>query len=140
MEPADYILGLSHVGIVTEDLDAHVARLGAIFAVPVGEVTRVENSNARFAFFSVGGTPYEVIEPVSDKSRSTLLKTNVGVNHVCYEVTDIESAVAAMRGKGVRLGHVTPDGIVDSPHFRMAYFNADDCAGVLLEFKEFLQS
>ena len=47
-------------------------------------------------------------------------------------------AVKAMAARGVRLGHVTPHGIVDAPGFRMAYFNPDDCAGVLVEFKEFL--
>ena len=28
----------------------------------------------RFAFFTIGGTPYEVIQPVSEQSRATLLK------------------------------------------------------------------
>jgi hypothetical protein len=53
-------------------------------------------------------------------------------------VTDIEIAVKAMAARGVRLGHVTPHGIVDAPGFRMAYFNPDDCAGMLVEFKEFM--
>ena len=35
--------------------------------------------------------------------------------------------------QGVRLGHVTPDGIVSMPSFRMAYFNPEDTAGILIE-------
>lgn len=139
LEPANYLLGLSHVGIVTEELDAQVERLQAIFGVTDDDIVRVDNGSVRFCFFSIGGTPYELIEPVSEQSRSTLLKTNTGVNHVCYAVSDLELAVAAMAEKGVRLGHVTPNGIVDGPTFRMAYFNPADCAGILLEFKEFLK-
>lgn len=138
MEPTDYLLGLSHVGIITEDLEAYLKRLDAIFSLPEHAVSRMQNQNARFAFYTLGGTPYEVIEPITEQSRLTLLSSGTGVNHVCYEVRDIEAAVAAMAEKGVRMGHVTPDGIVDAPGFRMAYFNADDCAGMLLEFKEFV--
>ena len=56
---------------------------------------------------------------------------------MCYAVNDIEKAVAAMAAKGVRLGHVTPDGIIDSPDRRMAYFDPEDMNGVLVEFLEF---
>ena len=140
MSVSDYLLGLRHVGIVTEDLDATVTRLQAIFGVADEEVLLVpapgESADTRFAFFSIGGTPYEVIEPVSEHFREVLLKTNRGANHVCYNVSDLEAAVAAMAEQGVRLGHVTPDGIVSLPSFRMAYFDPRDTAGLLIEFVE----
>ena len=140
MSVSDYLLGLRHVGIVTEDLDAMVSRLQAIFGVADEAVLLVpapgEPADTRFAFFSIGGTPYEVIEPVSEHFREILLKTNQGANHVCYNVSDLEAAVAAMAEQGVRLGHVTPDGIVSLPSFRMAYFDPRDTAGLLIEFVE----
>lgn len=138
MDPADYLLGLSHVGVVTEDLAAQIARLQEVFGVPDDAIEYLETPSAKFAFFAIGGSPYEVIEPVSEVTKSRLLRTNIGINHVCYAVRDMERAVAAMAAKGVRLGHVTPDGIVDTPGRRMAYFNPEDTAGVLLEFLEFL--
>ena len=136
--PSDYLIGLSHVGIVTADLDEQVQRLQAIFGLADGDITYDENASVKFAYLSIGGTPYEVIQPVSAQSRQRLLRSNIGVNHVCYAVRDIEAAVAAMAERGVRLGHVTPDGIVDSPDRRMAYFDPEDSGGVLLEFLEFL--
>lgn len=137
---SDYLLGLRHVGLVTDDREALVARLQDIFGVadeailylPPGD----EDAETRFAFFSIGGTPYEVIEPVSRHFRDILLNTNQGTNHVCYNVSDLQAAVAAMAASGVRLGHVTPDGIVEMPSFRMAYFDPRDTAGVLIEFVE----
>jgi len=51
-------------------------------------------------------------------------------------VTNIELAVELMKKKGVRLGHVTPDSILDMPKSRVAYFNKDDTAEILIEFVE----
>ena len=138
---SQYLLGLRHVGLVTEDLRATVERLQQIFGIPDNGINyvpqdRSAEADTRFAFFSIGGTPYEVIEPVSDHFRDILLKTNKGTNHVCYNVSDLEAAVAAMAVQGVRTGHVTPEGIVDLPTFRMAYFDPADTAGVLIEFVE----
>ena len=133
-ELSDLIIGLRHVGAVTEDLQATVTRLQAVFDIAEEDIVRIAGEETAFAFFSIGGTPWEVIEPVSQHFRELLLNSNRGVNHVCYNVSDLEAAVAAMARKGVRLGHVTPTGLVEMPHFRMAYFNPQDTAGLLIEF------
>jgi catechol 2,3-dioxygenase-like lactoylglutathione lyase family enzyme len=137
---SDYLVGLRHVGILTEDLSATVSRLQSLFGIADGEVLLVpapgEVAETRFAFLTIGGTPFEVIEPVAERYRELLLRTNTGCNHVCYNVSDLDAAVAAMAKQGVRLGHVTPDGIVETPTFRMAYFDPADTAGVLIEFVE----
>jgi catechol 2,3-dioxygenase-like lactoylglutathione lyase family enzyme len=137
---SDYLLGLRHVGVVTENLRETVCRLQEVFGIADGEITILpagdEPAETRFAFFSIGGTPYEVIEPVSDYFREILLASNQGANHVCYNVSDLEAAVDAMAAQGVRLGHVTPEGIVTMPGFKMAYFDPRDTAGLLIEFVE----
>jgi methylmalonyl-CoA/ethylmalonyl-CoA epimerase len=135
-EVADYLRGLRHVGIVTENLEHTVSRLQAIFGLADGDILRIPGEETHFAFFSIGGTPYEVIEPVSEHFRDVLLATNTGTNHVCYNVSDLDAAVAAMAARGVRLGHVTPTGVVELPAFKMAYFNPADTAGILIEFVE----
>lgn len=137
---SQHLRGLRHVGIVTADGDALIARLQAIFGLVDDEILRLPApgvpADTRFAFFSIGGVPYEVIEPVSEHYRQLLLQGTGGINHVCYNVDDLGAAVAAMRAAGVRLGHVTPDGIAETPSFRMAYFDPADTAGLLIEFVE----
>lgn len=135
-----HLRGLRHVGIVTDDREALIARLQAVFGVADGEILRVPADDAeaetRFAFFAIGGVPLEVIEPVSPRYRALLLNTPRGTNHLCFNVDDLPAAIAAMAAAGVRLGHVTPDGMIDMPHARMAYFNPGDTAGVLIELVE----
>lgn len=135
-----HLRGLRHVGVVTADSEALVARLQQLFGIEDSAIVRVPPpgvpTETRFVFLSIGGMPYEIIEPVSPRFRDILLgpASNRGVNHVCYNVDDIEAAVAAMRAAGVRLGHVTPDGILETPGSRMAYFDPADTGGLLIEF------
>lgn len=133
-----HLLGLRHVGLVTADREALLARLQAIFGLADGAILRIPADDApadtRFAFLSIGGVPYEIIEPVAPRFRALLLGGGPGVNHVCYTVDDLDAAVQAMAAAGVRLGHVTPDGIVELPHARMAYFDPGDTGGLLVEF------
>lgn len=137
---SQHLRGLRHIGVVTEDREALVARMQQLFGIADGDIVRVpaigEPAETRFAFFSIGGVPYEVIEPVSEHFKRILLNSNRGVNHVCYHVDDLPAAIAAMAAAGVRLGHVTPGGMVELPHARMAYFNPEDTSGVLIEFVE----
>lgn len=136
-----YLVGLRHVGIVTDDREALIARLQTIFGLRDTAIHRIPATadtdvETRFAFLEIGGTPYEIIEPVSERFKRLLLQRPSGINHVCYTVTDLRAAVAAMQAVGVRLGHVTADGIVELPQMRMAYFDPDDTGGLLIEFVE----
>ncbi len=135
-----HLRGLRHIGLVTRDGEALIKRMQALFGLREEDILRVpaagEPAETRFAFFSIGGTPYEVIEPVAARYRALLLERAEGINHVCYNVDDLPAAIKAMAEAGVRLGHVTPDGMIELPHARMAYFNPEDTAGLLIEFVE----
>lgn len=132
-------LHLRHVGYVTEDLDGMVARLAEIFDVDADEIVRVPAdddtpTDTRFAFLRLGDLQLEIIEPVTDRFRDVLLNSGLGTNHVCFTVDDIDAAVAEMAARGVRPGHVTPDGVIQMPHQRMVYFDPGDTGGALIEF------
>ena len=135
-----HLRGLRHVGIVTDDREALIARMKTVFGVADADILRVPADDAeaetRFAFLPLGGVPLEVIEPVSPQYRALLLATPRGTNHLCFNVDDLPAAIAAMARAGVRLGHVTPGGMIEMPHARMAYFNPADTGGVLIELVE----
>jgi len=93
-------------------------------------------ADSRFAFFHADGLNFELIEPISDYFKEILLISGVGINHICFTVDDIESAYTEMENKGIRPGHVTPNGILTIPHQKMVYFNPEDTGGILLEYIE----
>jgi catechol 2,3-dioxygenase-like lactoylglutathione lyase family enzyme len=141
MDIKDLIVCVRHIGVYVEDMDGSLATLADIFdhdpdtlfqVPPAGEPA----SESRFAFIPVGGMDFELIQPISDTFKKLVSNPPPGINHIAFTVTDIEQAVAIMQKKGVRLGHVTPDAILDMPKSRVAYFNKEDTAGILIEFVE----
>jgi len=141
MSIQDLIIGVRHIGVYVENMDNSLATLAGIFdhdpdtlfQVPAaGEPT----PDSRFAFVPVGGMDFELIQPISDKFKKMVSNPPPGINHIAFTVTDIEKAVELMAKKGVRLGHVTPDAILDMPKSRVAYFNKEDTADILIEFVE----
>lgn len=135
----DLITGVRHIGVYVEDMDSSFSTLASIFDHDPATLFQVPPANepapdSRFAFIPVGGLDFELIQPISEKFKKLVSNPPPGINHIAFTVTDIELAVELMQRKGVRLGHVTPDGILDMPRSRVAYFNRDDTAGILIEF------
>lgn len=137
----EHIVGLRHVGMVVADRRATVDRLVALFGLAPEQVVLVPASDGtgvetRFAFLTLPDVVLEVIEPVSERFRTQLLGRGAGADHVCFTVRDLDAAITTMQAQGARLGHVTPDGPVTTPTFRLAYFDPASTGGLLLELIE----
>lgn len=139
MRVSDLITAVRHIGIIVDNVESSLNLYQRLFDIddsrirlvpPAGEPT----PDTRFAFLPIGGTEFELIEPISENFRNFLGNPKPGINHIAFTVSDIDRAVALMQAKGIRLGHVTKDGILDMKTSRVAYFNPDDTGGVLIEF------
>jgi catechol 2,3-dioxygenase-like lactoylglutathione lyase family enzyme len=127
--------------MVVEDRRATVERLVALMGLDSTAVHLIPPEHdtdvaTRFAFLTLPGFVLEVIEPVSPEFRTQLLTRGTGADHVCFTVHDLDAAVTAMTEQGARLGHVTPDGPVSTPSFRLAYFDPATTGGLLIELIE----
>ena len=139
MKVSDLITKVRHLGVIVEDVKASVDLYKKIYdiedkdikIVPPYEDTEAET---RFAFIPVGGMEFELIQPISESFKKFIGNPPQGINHIAFIVQDLESAVALMKAKGVRLGHVTKEGILDMKRSRVAYFNPEDTGGLLVEF------
>ena len=141
MNIQDLIVCVRHIGVYVEDMDKSLATFANLFDHDPENLFQVPPAgdpapDSRFAFVPVGGMDFELIQPVSDTFKKMVSNPPPGINHVAFTVTDIEMAVGIMKDKGVRLGHVTPDGILNMPKSRVAYFNPEDTGGILIEFVE----
>ena len=131
-----------HVGVIVDDLDTSIALYQRLYDIDDDQIRIVppagdlREKDTRFAFIPLGGMEFELIHPISESFRQLLGNPAPGINHIAFTVEDIEQAVATMAAKGVRLGHVTRDGILDMQTSRVAYFNPADTGGVLVEFVE----
>ena len=140
MRMSELITSLRHIGIIVRDAEKSTKLFKDLFDLKEEDVTIVSpdvtKGESSFAFIPAGGIELELIQPISDHFKELLGNPPEGINHFAFTVTDIKEAVQLMEKKGVRLGHVTKDGILDMGRSKVAYFNPEDTDGILIEFVE----
>lgn len=141
MKICEMVQKVRHVGVIVDDVKASIELYKNIYDIEDHEVRVMppfedQDAESRFAFIPLGGQEFELIQPISDNFKHMLGNPPPGINHIAFTVTDIEKAVERMKEKGVRLGHVTKDGILDMKRSKVAYFNPEDTGGILIEYVE----
>ena len=141
MKICEMVKKVRHVGIIVDDVQASIELYKKIYDIDEADVKVMpsfddKDAESRFAFIPLGGQEFELIQPISERFKHMVGNPSPGINHIAFTVTDIEKAVERMKEKGVRLGHVTKDGILDMKRSKVAYFNPEDTGGILVEYVE----
>jgi len=98
-------LRLHHVGFVVASIEAAMPGFARSLAAEWnGEIIHDPLQKVKVAFLttSVGDAQIELVEPAGDDSPvlKFLQQHGGGLNHVCYEVEDLEQELAAFRSRG----------------------------------------
>ncbi|MGQ9567252.1 MAG: methylmalonyl-CoA epimerase [Anaerolineae bacterium] len=121
-----------HIGIVVKDLEEAVRDYAGMLGVAPGGTHEVPKQGVRVAFFPVGESRIELVQPTDPESGVSrfLEKRGEGIHHLCLEVEDIRATLADLKAKGVRLIDEEPrqgaEGLV-------AFVHPASMHGVLLE-------
>ncbi len=127
---------IEHLGIAVRSL----AESRRFYEEVLGLVCRGEEEVAaqkvRVAFFEVGETQIELLEPTSPESPiARFLETRgEGIHHVAYRVADLKARLATARAAGYRLINEEP--VVGAGGKRVAFLHPKGTSGVLTEFCE----
>ena len=126
---------INHVAIVVENIDLALTFWRDQLGLTLDHVEEVPSQASRVAFLPVGEGEVELVEPTDPESglAKYLGKRGEGIHHLCIEVEDIESVMADLKAKDVRLINEQP---VDLPGRRMAFIHPKSTNGVLLELYE----
>ncbi|WP_322755474.1 methylmalonyl-CoA epimerase [Frankia sp. Cas3] len=129
---------IDHVGIAVRDLDTSIAWYETTFGLTVAAREVNEEQGVREAMLFVaeaapGGSYVQLLEPIRDDSPvgKFLARNGEGVHHVGYGVDDVEGALAAIAGQGVRLVDKRPRH--GSMGASIAFLHPKDTGGVLTE-------
>jgi methylmalonyl-CoA/ethylmalonyl-CoA epimerase len=96
---------ISHIGIAVKSLDEAIPfyrdNLGMIFQGS----EEVAEQQVKVAFFLVGESKIELLEPTSAGSPVAVFleKNGPGIHHIAYEVNDIGAAIAKLMADGMRM-------------------------------------
>ena len=124
---------IDHIGVAVADLDEAVDLYANVYGMPLVHRETVEAQGVEAVLLDIGDSHVELLRPLSDETPvgKFLAKRGPGLHHVAYGVEDVESTLAGLRERGVRLIDETPrTGIRGS---RVAFLHPAASGGVLTE-------
>ena len=127
------ILGVHHVGIAVEDLDAAVERYRRTLGIEPSHRERVEDQGVDEVLFDVGDSSIQLLGALGPDTPvgSFLGRRGPGLHHVAYAVGDVAVALERLRAEGVRLVDEEPRR--GSRGTTIAFVHPSGMDGVLLE-------
>ncbi len=127
---------INHIAIAVPDIDAaskfYVDQLGLELS---GRET-VANSKVKVGFIPIGDTRIELVQPDAPDSpiAKFIEQRGPGLQHLCFEVDDIDAEVERLKAAGVRLINDTP--IPGAHGCRVAFVHPKATGGVLVELSQ----
>ncbi|WP_243286733.1 methylmalonyl-CoA epimerase [Geothrix terrae] len=130
------LLRINHLGIATPGLDEAMDRMARLFDMAPDHTEAVPEQKVTTAFFPVGESTLEFLESTDPEGPvgKFLAKRGPGIHHVCFEVDDIDAAVAQLLAKGIRMIDQAPR---NGAHgCRVAFIHPAETGGVLMELSQ----
>lgn len=126
---------IDHLGIAVPDLKAAIETYKTL-GFEYHHTETVDSQKVNTAFFTVGESHVELLEPTESDSviAKFLDKQGPGIHHVAVEVDDIDAALARYKQAGIRLVNEEP--IIGAGGHRVAFVHPKATGGVLLELME----
>lgn len=130
------LLRINHLGIASPGLDEALSRMGRLFGMTADHQEDVPDQKVKTAFFPVGESTLEFLESTDPEGPigKFLAKRGPGIHHVCFEVDDIDAAVAHLVAQGVRMIDSKPR--PGAHGCRVAFIHPAETGGVLMELSQ----
>jgi methylmalonyl-CoA/ethylmalonyl-CoA epimerase len=125
---------IEHIGIAVTSLDVSVQIYEKLLGTKCYAIEIIDDQLVRTAFFRIGKTKIELLEPTDSGSpiSSFLEKNGEGVHHIAFAVDDTDNALQNAKSKGFRLiDHNSRRG---SEGLDIGFLNPKKTSGVLIEF------
>ena len=126
---------VDHLGVIVGDLDGAVKSFTEHLGLKLDH-TEQYGDELEIAFLPCGETLVELIEPLKEGGSNAdyLRQHGPGIQHVAFEVDDLEAALAELAGRGVEpLGDAPVPG---AGGMRIAFLDPQAFDGVLVELCE----
>lgn len=96
---------IEHVGVVVKDIEKSRALWEDCFGIKLGSVETNPTKPVRLALYPIGESMVELITGTTPDSRhqQMVAEGKGGLNHICFEVENIDDALAELKAKGIPL-------------------------------------
>ncbi|AJY69532.1 methylmalonyl-CoA epimerase [Geobacter sulfurreducens] len=124
---------INHIGIAVQSLADAVPFYRDNLGMAFMGTEEVAEQKVTVAFFQIGESKIELLEPTADDSpvAKFIEKNGPGIHHIAYEVEDIEAAIARLTADGARMIDAVPRNGAHGA--RIAFIHPKTSRGVLTE-------
>jgi methylmalonyl-CoA epimerase len=125
---------VEHIAIAVDSLDKSADLLRDAFGIGMEYQERI--GKIRLAMLPVGETYLELLEGdgPDDSVSQWIAEKGTGLFHICFEVEDIDGALAELKAKGIKLQDETPR--IGHGGARIAFLDPSSTGNVLIELAE----
>lgn len=127
---------IEHIGIAVNKLEEAIPYYENILGLKCYAIEEVKDQRVRTAFFMVGSTKIELLEPTDPDGPigKFIKKRGEGIHHIAYAVKGIENAISELETKGVQMIDKAPRKGAEGLH--IAFLHPKSSGGVLTEICE----
>lgn len=127
---------IEHLGIAVKDLESAIPYYENILGLQCYSIEVVEDQKVKTAFFKVGNTKIELLEPTSPESAIAkfIEKRGEGIHHIAFAVDGVAAALEEMENKGIQLIDKAPRKGAEG--LNIAFLHPKSTQGILTELCE----
>ncbi len=133
---ADLVLGIDHVAIAVEDIDASIAwYVSAVgFALLDRSEVSGDHSGMVYAIMKAGSATVVLVQGTAPESQVSkfLAAFGAGIHHIALAVTDLDAAI----GRATAAGGSADTPVISDDGIRQAFLQRDPATGVRIELIE----
>ena len=124
---------IEHIGIAVKNIESCLPYYEQVLGMKCYNIEVVESQQVKTAFFQIGQTKIELLEPTSEESTIAkfIEKKGEGVHHIAFAVPNITDALAEAESKGVQLIDKAPR--MGAEGLSIAFFHPKSTCSVLTE-------
>ena len=125
---------IEHLGIAVKSLEEAIPYYENVLGLKCYAIEEVADQKVKTAFFKIGQTKLELLEPTSPESTiaAFIEKRGEGIHHLAFATDDVAACLAEAEEKGVRLIDKAPR--PGAEQMMIAFVHPKSTKGVLTEF------
>ncbi len=127
---------IDHIAVAVKDLDEAAKFYTEVLGLEMGGVEEVASQKVKVAFFNIGDTRIELVQPLDDSSgiAKAIAKRGPGLHHIALEVEDVNGDLERLSNQDVPL--VDKTGRPGAHDTTVGFLHPKAASGVLVELVE----
>jgi methylmalonyl-CoA/ethylmalonyl-CoA epimerase len=127
---------IEHIGIAVKSLQDAIPFYENVLGLKCYNIEEVVDQKVKTAFFMIGQTKIELLEPTAPESpiAKFIEKRGEGIHHIAFAANGLQASLDDLAGKGVQLLDKNPRKGAEG--LNIAFLHPKSTIGVLMELCE----